>query len=1028
MVANSGKLSTMNSNPTTILTDKVDSPHSGLFTGIHSMAQGNYALKNHASTLGFAHTFTTVSGVIKVALTAGTGFSDGKYIAVGVLSAHDLTKPATGAFYHWAAFTDDGDGTGTADIILGSTDGVVPELTAGSTPISLIKIQSTDTHSTAAFQTFTTSKTENALSIGYSNSNVYTETAGISGVSGVTTVTAASGTDVKVKLAGTAAGDTFEVIDSAAQIQLKVQGDGVVNVPALTASRALVTDVSNNLGVSATTSTELGYVSGVSSAIQTQINTKAPIANPTFTGEIGIGSVNVSETELGILEGATLTTTELNYVDGVSSAIQTQLNAKQASLTFGISNTNAVKIDSASVADDEFARFTANGLESRSTSEVLSDIGGAALTGSTNNTITTVTGANAITGEANLTFDASTDILRIQGSDGGAGIDPSLVLARNSASPANNDNLGNIDFEGRNASDDADVNYARIYAKSVNISDTNSAKEGAIYFVHFIKDTSATTAQGNVIFGSEEVSFNNQEDNLDFRVSSDDESHMFFVDGGNNRISIGDSVDAPAATLEITNHATAGAFGVPLLQLNNNDTDKIALDIDAANINADVINILADALTSSHGVHVESSSLTTGSALSILSDGTALTSTAAGGLVEIKHTGNTGATVNNLVHIHNDHASATGVTGLKVTNDSTGPLAHFVGAAVDNSVIIEGNVDPSSGGAPDLVLYQNPSGNVQNDDTLAHIRFRSKNDASQDVMYADIYATARDVADGTEDGDLNFRTMQNGTEQSRLYLSPTEAVFNDNSNASDFRIETNNKDDTFFVDGTNDRVGIVTNAPANVLDVRHTGADGDNGIMIVREDASTADGDLLGGIGFDSTDGNVPSSVLESSAFIASIATEEHTTADKGGNLKFGVSIIDEDDDTVSTIVANVGQPDTITASAGATPTTHAGLNSRVTTVVLGNGTYSPTVGDSGTLVIFEHASSTLALPAINNTTSVGVQFTVFNETGSAINAQITVQNSATVNGGAIAALDDIASYKAATFVCSGNNTWIRIG
>jgi hypothetical protein len=42
----------------------------------------------------------------------------------------------------------------------------------------------------------------------------------------------------------------------------------------------------------------------------------------------------------------------------------------QASLTFGIANTNAVQIDSASVADDEYARFTANGLESRSNSEV----------------------------------------------------------------------------------------------------------------------------------------------------------------------------------------------------------------------------------------------------------------------------------------------------------------------------------------------------------------------------------------------------------------------------------------------------------------------------------------------------------------------------------------------------------------------------------------------------------------------------------------------------------------------------------
>jgi hypothetical protein len=44
-------------------------------------------------------------------------------------------------------------------------------------------------------------------------------------------------------------------------------------------------------------------------------------------------------------------------------------------LTFGIADTNTVKIDSASVADDEYARFTASGLESRSTSEVLSDIG-----------------------------------------------------------------------------------------------------------------------------------------------------------------------------------------------------------------------------------------------------------------------------------------------------------------------------------------------------------------------------------------------------------------------------------------------------------------------------------------------------------------------------------------------------------------------------------------------------------------------------------------------------------------------------
>lgn len=44
----------------------------------------------------------------------------------------------------------------------------------------------------------------------------------------------------------------------------------------LTASRALISNGSSQLAVSATTSTELGYVSGVTSAIQTQLDNKAP--------------------------------------------------------------------------------------------------------------------------------------------------------------------------------------------------------------------------------------------------------------------------------------------------------------------------------------------------------------------------------------------------------------------------------------------------------------------------------------------------------------------------------------------------------------------------------------------------------------------------------------------------------------------------------------------------------------------------------------------------------------------------------
>jgi preprotein translocase subunit SecE len=54
-------------------------------------------------------------------------------------------------------------------------------------------------------------------------------------------------------------------------------------------------------------------------------------------------------------------------------------NGKQAALTFGIADTNKVQIDSADVADNEYARFTATGLEGRTPEEVLSDIGAATL-------------------------------------------------------------------------------------------------------------------------------------------------------------------------------------------------------------------------------------------------------------------------------------------------------------------------------------------------------------------------------------------------------------------------------------------------------------------------------------------------------------------------------------------------------------------------------------------------------------------------------------------------------------------------
>ena len=89
----------------------------------------------------------------------------------------------------------------------------------------------------------------------------------------------------------------------------------------------------------------------------------------------GISNTNVPVFTSGVADNDFLRVDGTSIEGRSASEVLSDIGG-QASLTFGISNTNAVKIDSTTVADDEYTRFTANGLESRSTSEVLSDIGG----------------------------------------------------------------------------------------------------------------------------------------------------------------------------------------------------------------------------------------------------------------------------------------------------------------------------------------------------------------------------------------------------------------------------------------------------------------------------------------------------------------------------------------------------------------------------------------------------------------------------------------------------------------------------
>ncbi len=70
--------------------------------------------------------------------------------------------------------------------------------------------------------------------------------------------------------------------------RVTISKDAYFSTP--TPSRALILDGTSKLTASATTSTELGYLSGTTSSVQTQLNTKLSLSGGTMTGDINMGS------------------------------------------------------------------------------------------------------------------------------------------------------------------------------------------------------------------------------------------------------------------------------------------------------------------------------------------------------------------------------------------------------------------------------------------------------------------------------------------------------------------------------------------------------------------------------------------------------------------------------------------------------------------------------------------------------------------------------------------------------------------
>ena len=123
----------------------------------------------------------------------------------------------------------------------------------------------------------------------------------------------------------------------------------------------------------------------------------------------------------------------------------------------------------------------------------------------------------------------------------------------------------------------------------------------------------------------------------------------------------GSTVGTKMESLEVEQGATGAVAGA--FKVDNNDTDKQAIVVEAANIDADVMDVTMDAVTTAKGIDITADGLTTGSALYIDSDSSS-------------------TSARNIVSIIQNNTSASSAIGLKVQQDSEAPTAVFEGSNI----------------------------------------------------------------------------------------------------------------------------------------------------------------------------------------------------------------------------------------------------------------------------------------------------------------------------------------------------------
>jgi len=182
--------------------------------------------------------------------------------------------------------------------------------------------------------------------------------------------------------------------------------------------------------------------------------------------------------------------------------------------------------------------------------------------------------AKLIAGGGSITVDDNASVLSLVSTDADANSGPVQVLYRNSSSPADSDLVGEMHFRGRN-DNSQDVEYVTISTRMEDVSD--GTEDGKI----ILKTMVDGTARSRIEIDHTDVVINQDSIDSNFRVESNNQAGMIFVDAGNDRVGIG--TVSPNHDLHLHKSTSDGNF----LLITNSTTGSNSNDGAAIGLAAD---------------------------------------------------------------------------------------------------------------------------------------------------------------------------------------------------------------------------------------------------------------------------------------------------------------------------------------------------------------------------------------------------------------------------------------------------------